>query len=115
MSDPVYVLIFVRKDLSPVQRVVQASHAALCSGDNFNLLDPHQTHILVFGVENEDELIAVKKQLTLHKIMNTIFYEPDKVDVRVPGYTALATAGYRKSELIDRGFSTEQYKLLTME
>ena len=103
-----YVLIFVRKDLGPVQRVVQASHAALGAGNLYSL-NAGQTHLKIFEVEDELQLMRIWKDLTIEGFSSFIFFEPDSVDPVLPGYSAFATEPILKEELPD----LYRFKLLT--
>lgn len=81
-----YMYIFVRKDLTMPQQIVQASHAALEAGFVYDQ-PTGSTHIVLIGVKNQAELIKVGNRLTSCNIDHQKFFEPD-YDT---GYTAIAT------------------------
>ena len=54
MNNP-YTYVFIRKDLSPEQQIVQACHASLEAG--FRFRQPETTsYLIVLGVDNFEEL-----------------------------------------------------------
>lgn len=84
--DTPYTYIFVRKDLSIPQQIVQSSHAALEAGFRFE--QPTTTsHIVLIGIENQEELTKTAHYLETKGIDCEMFWEPD-YDT---GYTAIAT------------------------
>lgn len=84
--DHPYTYIFIRKDLSPAQQLVQASHAALEAGFTFD--KPHKTSsIIMIGAENKDELYDIGARLERHGIRHHMFFEPDFE----MGHSAIAT------------------------
>lgn len=85
MSTP-YTYIILRKDIPPVQHIVQAAHAALEAGFRFE--QPIAiSHLIVLEVENESELHDAAKQLQYRGIDYYQFFEPDNG----MGYSALCT------------------------
>lgn len=85
MNTP-YTYIFVRKDLSPAQQIVQASHAALEAGFRFNQPDT-PTHIVLIGINDQAGIMSTADFLTDKGIDYELFFEPDH-DI---GYTSIAT------------------------
>jgi hypothetical protein len=84
--DHPYTYIFIRKDLSLAQQLVQASHAALEAGFEFE--KPHKTSsIIMIGAENKDELYNIRDRLERHGIRHHMFFEPDFE----MGHSAIAT------------------------
>lgn len=84
--DHPYTYIFIRKDLSLAQQLVQASHAALEAGFEFD--KPQQTSsIIMIGAENKDDLYKIGERLAKHNIRHKMFFEPD-FDM---GHSAIAT------------------------
>lgn len=51
-SEPTYLFIFVRQDLSPEQQAVQAAHVTYKAGQVFKS-DPDTTHFVLIGLPNE--------------------------------------------------------------
>lgn len=82
-----FVYIFVRKDLPRIHQTIQASHAAHEAGIEFGKIDGQQSHFCIFGVKDEEQLMAAAWQIEQNEIKHSIFHEPD-FDM---GYTALAT------------------------
>lgn len=68
----------VRKDLPQSQIVVQAAHAAIESARKFLLAKTEHPHLVVCGVENEEELLKCEKHLDAKGILATIFHEEDR-------------------------------------
>lgn len=86
MNQKPYTYILLRKDINPVQQIVQSSHAALEAG--FRFTRPKETSFLiVLEVENQDELIDASKYLFDNDIGFHMFHEPDNS----MGYSALCT------------------------
>ena len=86
MTETSYTYLFIRKDLSLPQLIVQTSHAALEAGFRFDR--PSSTpHIVLIGVDSQDHLKATADYLGMHGIEFEMFYEPD-YDT---GYTSIAT------------------------
>jgi hypothetical protein len=82
-----YAYVIVRKDLPPVQIVVQACHAAQQAGHAFE--DPVDTSsIILLQVPDQAALEEAAKRLDRHKVSHRMFYEPDFGPM---GYSALAT------------------------
>lgn len=81
-----YTYILLRKDLTPVQQIVQASHAALEAG--FRFKQPEQTSFLiVLEVDDEADLNRSADMLDMRGIEYYKFFEPDDN----MGYSALCT------------------------
>jgi hypothetical protein len=71
------LFMLLRKDLSPIQKVVQAGHVV---GEflKHNKETPWTNGTLVIlGVEQKDHLASWKKLLEQHGIVPSVFYEPD--------------------------------------
>jgi hypothetical protein len=85
MNHP-YTYIFIRKDLSPAQQLVQATHAALEAGFTFE--KPQETSsIIMIGAKDKDELYQIRDRLDKHNIRHHMFFEPDFE----MGHSAIAT------------------------
>ena len=83
--DTPYTYIFIRKDLSVEQQIVQASHAALEAG--FRFTQPEKTsHIVLIGIDGQEELEKISSYLIDENILHEMFFEPD-----YDGYTSIAT------------------------
>ena len=85
-----YTYLFIRKDLSNPQQIVQASHAALQAGNRFG----EHSHLVLIGVESEDQLYKAADHLEQHQIEFEMFHEPD-FDT---GHTAICTRPLAGSE-----------------
>lgn len=81
-----YTYCFLRKDLPPVVRAIQLAHATLELGKS---LDPNEpiANLVLFEVDNEEELVRVDSWLEDIGIKRRMFFEPD-YDT---GYTAICT------------------------
>ncbi len=79
--------VFVRKDLSHPQQVVQASHACIEATKAY--LDPQleHPHLVVVGVNDESRLFKTASKLDKIGIRYKTFIEPDRDDEA----TAIAT------------------------
>lgn len=85
MENP-YTYIFIRKDLTLPQQIVQASHAALQGGHVFGSASS-TSFIVLIGMKTEADLLKTSMYLEKKNIEYEIFHEPDN-DI---GYTAIAT------------------------
>lgn len=74
--DHPYTYIFVRTDISYEQQLVQAAHAALEAGFEFD--KPHETSsIIIIPAKNKDELYKIAARLETNRIQFKMFHEPD--------------------------------------
>lgn len=85
-----YTYLFIRKDLTPAQRIVQAAHAAHNAGERFG----DHSHLICFGIDNEAELQKTAAYLESRGIEFEVFHEPDYNT----GYTAICTRPMRGEE-----------------
>lgn len=81
MSDQ-YMYLFVRRDLSAPQQIVQSSHAAAYIGHRYH----GETSIVLCDVPDEAGLHKVSDYLAGHEIDHEKFFEPD-----IEAHTAIAT------------------------
>lgn len=82
-----YIYTFIRKDLSPEQRIIQIGHACYEAGKKFR--DEHGISSLVLlSAENEEDLKSIADQIGRRGIDFYMFYEPDFGPM---GYSALCT------------------------
>lgn len=102
-----YAYVIVRKDIPPVQVVVQACHAAQHAGNAFaGPVD--ESSVILLEVEDQAALEEASKRLERYKVDHRMFYEPDFGPM---GYSALATRPLtRKKER----FLFANYKKLSM-
>ena len=108
-SQPVYVYILVRKDLSPSQQAVQSCHAAIEATRAFAPgQNQEHPHIVLAGVENEHELLKAFEKLQYHGVQITKFNEPDRNNET----TAIATAPIPEDSIQRRFF--RGYRLLDL-
>jgi hypothetical protein len=81
MTNKKYVYVFVRKDLTPEQRAVQACHAALECGIFYNIENKYSIinsdTLVLIGVKNEKELDDAFTYSINNQILATMFVEPD--------------------------------------
>jgi hypothetical protein len=70
------VYVFVRRDLSFPQQVVQACHAAIEAATLLSPGDDHP-HLVVLGVKSELQLRNALRRLTQYGICCKPFYEDD--------------------------------------
>lgn len=92
MSSP-YTYLFIRKDLTTPQQIVQTAHAAHQAGEQFG---PH-SHMALMGATNEQNLLKIAADLDDNGIKYQLFFEPD-----IDSYTAIATeplSGERRQPL----------------
>ncbi|MFA5023416.1 MAG: hypothetical protein WC523_00465 [Patescibacteria group bacterium] len=104
-----YVYIFVRKDLSPERRLVQACHAALesgilfCDRANYSLLYSHT--LVILSVKNEQELNTAFDKIS-SRIKSVMFFEND-----LEQNTAFATRPVSEEEReVFKEYSTLKYE-----
>jgi len=84
--DHPYTYIFIRTDLSPAQQLVQASHAALEAGFEFE--KPSKTSsIIMLPAKDKSELYEIHDRLDRYGIKHKMFFEPDFE----MGHSAIAT------------------------
>lgn len=76
-TEPAYIYVLVRNDLTPRQQTVQACHASIESSRHY--LRPTDEHpsIIICSVKNEQKLLSCAKELQDKGIAHEIFYEPD--------------------------------------
>jgi hypothetical protein len=69
--------VFVRKDLTHSQQVVQASHACIEASRFFLKPDIEHPHLVVIGVKNQNKLKKCIEHLQQLNIYYKEFIEPD--------------------------------------
>ena len=84
MSEQSYIYIFIRKDLSQAQQIIQAAHVMYEVG--IQQPEKNWPFAVLFGVADESELLDARGYLKEHSIKHEIFYEPD-----ISATTAIAT------------------------
>lgn len=77
--------MFIRRDIPIADQIVQASHATLEAGRRFDWED--HTHMVILGINNEEELLQALERTREHGIEYELFFEPDDN----MGYTAACT------------------------
>jgi len=81
-----YIYTFIRRDLSPEQKIVQLGHACWEAGQIFEA--PEKTaSLILLAAEDEADLQNIARKLDGRGIGYEMFYEPD-YDT---GYTAICT------------------------
>jgi hypothetical protein len=83
-----YIYTFIRRDLSPEQKIVQLGHACHEAGK----LLPYAEHrdvasLILLSAENEAELKSISRKIDCAGIDHYMFYEPDNN----MGYSAICT------------------------
>jgi hypothetical protein len=86
-TEPEYVFIFVRQDISNEQQAVQAAHATYKAGAIFKPENPDETYFVLIGVPDEAGLHVVKEEVESKGFSTVVFNEPDLSNTD----TALAT------------------------
>jgi hypothetical protein len=93
-TEPDYMFIFVRQDISPEQQAVQAAHATYVAGAKFEPKDPEQTHFVLIGISDEAAMLSAQELLQEHDTEYVSFKEPDLGDI----VTAIATEKMKESQ-----------------
>lgn len=75
----------MRTDLPAAYQAVQATHAAILAARQSLIRGEHPS-LVVCGVPNQQELLAVSDRLAREGVLHAVFYEDD-----VDGNTALCT------------------------
>ena len=87
-----YLYVLVRKDLTPEQVAVQASHAAFDAGKHFGQgVDPY---LVLCALEGPDDLDAAYRALCEADLPLCRFFEPDNDT----GYSAIACLATTKAQ-----------------
>lgn len=102
-----FMYLFVRQDMPPVVKLIQAAHATHIAGVKFGKFDSNiPVHFCVFGVKNEVALESIAWRLQEQDLKFEMFHEPD-FDI---GHTAIAVqpiTGFRREWF-------KRFKLLKM-
>ena len=85
MNNNGYIYLFIRRDLSPAQQIIQTAHAIYRIGRGYGQ-EEYDPYAVLIGVENEKELLDAGRYLLSNGIDHETFYEPD-----IKAYTAIAT------------------------
>jgi hypothetical protein len=74
-----YTYIFIRKDLSREQMIVQSSHVTLLLSTKLNgqIEQPQELNFVLCGAVNESELKSIKDHFSTNNIETVEFIEPD--------------------------------------
>lgn len=100
-----YIYTFIRRDISPEQRIVQLGHATWEAGLRFE--KPSEiASLILLSAENEMDLNAISQKLEERDIDHYKFFEPDNG----MGYSAICTKPIYEQK--DRNFF-KRYKLYT--
>lgn len=81
-----YIYTFIRKDLSPEQKIVQIGHACHEAGKRTE--DKEISSLVLLAAENEQDLKNIAEELDMKGIDHYIFFEPDFGPM---GYSAICT------------------------
>lgn len=81
-----HMYLFIRRDLSVAQQIIQMSHAVYAVGCRWASERSHSPNFVLIGVSNESELHKIEDWLGSYNIPNAKFYEPD-----VSEHTAICT------------------------
>ena len=71
-----YTYVFVRKDITLQQQIVQASHAALQAGLKFTNPSNEPNSLIVIGIRNKEQLLKAMSFLEKNNITYESFSEP---------------------------------------
>lgn len=82
-----YVYVFIRKDISLAQQLVQVGHAALEAGFAFEAPKTEIASVVMLEVPNREALQEAASRLERYGIEHKMFFEPDFE----MGHSALAT------------------------
>lgn len=96
------IYVFVRKDLAPIQRLVQTAHVCLELSRKVDLPD-ERYNIVVLGIRSLAKLREVIIELDTLQINSIKFEEPDLGEM-----TSIATVPLTK----EQGLVLSRYKLL---
>lgn len=89
-SDTPYIYLFVRRDLSIPQQIIQTAHAVdSIRGHGVDEI----SHMVLIGAKDQAELHSFADHLSNSDIHHEMFFEPD-----VDAYTAIATRPLRGKE-----------------
>lgn len=93
-----YSYLFIRKDLSMAQKIIQATHAgmqmAFQHNDKAKCFAENTPNIVLVLCDNEQALNEVQCQLEIDKVQHMAFYEPD-LDMAL---TAISSAPLQAQE-----------------
>jgi hypothetical protein len=89
------VYIFIRKDIPIEDQIVQVAHVSLilgvvCAYNGFSQ-DTKTCRMILFEVQNVEELHKQYLNLSARGIPVELFYEPANASKKELGYTAMAT------------------------
>ena len=71
-----YIYTFIRRDITPEQRIVQIGHACYEAGKRFK--EPDQiSNLVLLDAKNETDLKDIARKLDARGIDFYIFHEPD--------------------------------------
>lgn len=87
MMETAYTYLFIRRDLTTPQMIVQASHAAAHAGTKFG----DHSHMICFGIHTESDMLKAAVFLESKGIQFEMFFEPDNDT----GHTAICTEPLR--------------------
>ena len=109
-TQPVYLYVLVREDLTPVSQVaVQSAHAVI---EAIRAFAPGQNqehpHLVLLSVKNEEELLKAHDRLQYFGIQVAKFQEPDRNNE----ITAIASEPLPADSKLRRKFSC--YQLLNL-
>ena len=74
---PSYMYVFVRKDLSASQQVVQTAHASIEACKKFLTKESSHPHLIVFGAKNQNKIKKCMSHLEEQGVAYCEFVEPD--------------------------------------
>lgn len=81
-----HIYTFIRKDISPEQRIVQIGHACFEAGKRF-MNPPGISSLILLEAQDEQDLLEIGKKLDERGIDYYMFFEPDFG----MGYSAICT------------------------
>lgn len=81
-----YIYTFIRKDISPEQKIVQIGHACFEAGKRFQ--EPYGiSSLILLEAEDERDILQIVQKLNEKGIEHYVFFEPDNN----MGYSSICT------------------------
>lgn len=76
-TEEFYTYLFVRKDLSPAQMIVQSNHASIVLGASLKDTKPAELNLVLCGAHDERHLESIKRHFAENNCEIVEFREPD--------------------------------------
>lgn len=109
IEETIHTYVFVRRDISVPQQIVQACHACLELGKQLPYWEAHGvSNLVLLGVRDIKGLMQAAQKLDMNNIRYNIFNEPDNG----MGYSAICSEPLTDQNLKDL---FKNYKLWELE